>query len=76
LIAAARFRDDSSAAESLGSASPEGAFQGRRRFDPMIPGSYAVCTISFDDPDSDAATYRAWSTGTIPRRRRFGGSTS
>ncbi len=23
----------------------------------MIPGSYAVCTISFDDPDSDAATY-------------------
>lgn len=24
----------------------------------MIPGSYAICTISFDDPDSDAATYR------------------
>jgi hypothetical protein len=24
----------------------------------MIPGSYAVCTIAFDDPDSDAATYR------------------
>jgi len=24
----------------------------------MIPGSYAVCTISFDQPDSDAATYR------------------
>jgi hypothetical protein len=28
-----------------------------RRFDKVIPGSYAVCTISFDDPDSDAATY-------------------
>ncbi len=24
----------------------------------MIPGPYAVCIISFDNPDSDAATYR------------------
>ena len=33
----------------------------------MIPGSYAVCTISFDDPDSDAATYKVvkWGYDTV-----------
>ena len=39
----------------------------------MIPGFYAVCTISFDDPDSDAATYRVVEYGSDTEEQAFRG---
>ena len=39
----------------------------------MIPGSYAICTISFDDPDSDAATYRVVEYGYDSAEEAFRG---
>jgi hypothetical protein len=54
------------------SASPEGARQGQEvRWDD--PGSYAVCTISFDDPNSDAATYRVVEYGYETAEQAFRG---
>jgi hypothetical protein len=39
----------------------------------MIPGTFAVCTISFDDPDADAATYRVVEYGYDTAEQAFRG---
>lgn len=39
----------------------------------MDPRIFAVCTISFDDPDSDAATYRVVEYGYDTAEQAFRG---
>ena len=39
----------------------------------MIPGSFVVCTISFDHPDSDAATSRVVEYGYDTAEQAFRG---